>query len=81
VNLEEITAFRSPGEFTSFTAFLEAGVARGELKEIAPDPSYHAGEIYGGRWFERLGDGSVWRLVPPDPPFTGLFEQVDVRSQ
>lgn len=76
MELEEISGFQSPGEFARFQAFLEAGVAKGELREISPDPSYHAGEIYGGRWFELTSDKTVWRLISPDPPFTGLFERV-----
>ena len=76
MQLEKIADFRSPGEFQRFTDFLDGGVKSGLLEEIPPDPNYHAGEIYGGRWFRRKDDGSVWRLIPPDPPFTGLFEMV-----
>ena len=76
MELEEIDGFKSPGEFARFKAFLEAGMKRGELKAIPPDPSYHAGEIYGGRWFEVACDKSVSRLISPDPPFRGVFEHV-----
>jgi hypothetical protein len=78
LQLEHINGFRSPGELKRFMEFLEAGIKSGELEEVPADAAYHAGEIYGGRWFRLTGDGSVWRLVPPDPPFTGLFERVHV---
>lgn len=77
LELEKISGFRSLGEFMRFTAFLEEHVTTGELQEIPADPDYHAGEIYGGRWFRVTHDGSVWRLIPPDPPFAGLFERTN----
>jgi len=73
LELEEIDSFRSPGELVRFESYLANGIASGLLREIAPDPTYRAGELYGGRWFELAQDGSVWRLIPPDPPFTGAF--------
>lgn len=76
MELNEIAEFQSPGEFTRFNTFLSDWIEKGELKEIPNDPSYHAGEIYGGRWFEVVRDKTIWRLIPPDPPFTGLFERV-----
>ncbi len=32
--------------------------------------------IYGGRWFQDIETGAIWRLVQPDPPFRGLWEPV-----
>lgn len=81
LELEPINGFRSPGEFARFKTFLAEGVASGELREVSPDPTYHAGEIYGGRWFEHATKGHIWRLVPPDPPFRGVFERVIRESQ
>lgn len=76
MRLERIEGFRTPGEFAQFQKFLEGGISSGDLREIPADPTYHVGEIYGGRWFEFVADGSVWRLISPDPPFLGLFERV-----
>lgn len=76
IELEEIDTFSSPGEFRRFERFLEEGIASGELQQVATDPGYHEGEIYGGRWFRLVRDGTVWRLVEPDPPFSGTFERV-----
>lgn len=73
---EEIRGFSSPGEYDRFVAFLREQLVAGSAEEIDPDPDYGAGEVYGGRWIRDPGTGEVWRLVPPDPPFRGLWEKV-----
>lgn len=72
----EIDGFVSPGEFDRFVAYLAAQVAAGVAEEIRADPSYGPGEIFGGSWYRNLETGETWRLVPPDPPFLGLWERV-----
>jgi hypothetical protein len=73
---EEIHGFQSLAEFNKFVLYIESQVNSGEAVEIYPDPNYGKGEIYGGRWFKNLETGEVWRLVPPDIPFKGLWEPV-----
>jgi hypothetical protein len=73
---KEIHGFRSPGEYDSFMKFLGEHITSRQIEEIEIDENYHDGEIYGGRWFKNLETGQIWRLVPPDPPFTGLWEPV-----
>ena len=73
---EEIHGFRSPGEYARFVSYLEAQVQSGDAEEVPVDANYGRGEVYGGRWFRDHETGEVWRLVPPDPPFTGLWEPV-----
>jgi hypothetical protein len=73
---EEIHAFISLSEFQRFMKYLEDQVDAGIVEEIEPDPDYGRGEIYGGRWFRDRKTGEVWRLVPPDIPFKGLWEPV-----
>ena len=73
---EEIRGFASPGEFERFVDFLGRQLVGGLAEEIEPDPDYGPGEIYGGRWIRDLESGEVWRLVPPDAPFRGLWEPV-----
>jgi hypothetical protein len=73
---DEIHGFSSPSEYARFVRYLEGQVLSGAAKEIAPDPEYGAGEIYGGRWFQHSESGEIWRLVSPDPPFHGLWEPV-----
>ncbi len=73
---EEIRGFASPGEFDRFVEWLTGQLAAGLAEEIQPDPDYGPGEIYGGRWIREVASGETWRLVPPDPPFRGLWEPV-----
>lgn len=77
----EIDGFVSPGEFDRFVGYLREQVASGMAEEVPVDPCYGPGEIYGGRWYRSLATGEVWRLVPPDPPFTGLWERVRPRRE
>jgi hypothetical protein len=74
----EIHGFASPGEFDRFATLIDQLVSSGEAMEIGVDGSYGRGEIYGGRWFKNVDTGHCWRLVPPDPPFRGLWERVDL---
>jgi hypothetical protein len=73
---EEIHAFASLGEYNRFIQYIEGQVASGVAREVAVDPLYGKGMIYGGRWFQDTENGIVWRLVPPDFPFRGLWEPV-----
>lgn len=73
---EEIHGFVSPGEYKRFVQYIEAQVADGIVKELSVNPKCGKGMIYGGRWFEDLSTGAIWRLVPPDVPFRGLWEPI-----
>ena len=73
---EEIHGFTSPGEFSRFVRYIENRVKDGDAEEIDADPDYEKGKIFGGRWFKDVESGQVWRLVEPDFPFKGLWEQV-----
>lgn len=77
---EEIHGFQSPGEFDKFLRYIESYVSSGEVEEVSPDLNYGKGEIYGGRWFKNLETGKVWRLIPPDIPFKGLWEPVEIEK-
>ncbi len=73
---EEIHGFASPSEYSRFIKYIETQLAKGQAEELTADPSYGAGEIYGGRWFKDIDSGQIWRLVAPDFPFKGLWEPV-----
>jgi hypothetical protein len=73
---EEIQGFASPGEYERFVRYIEGQVASGVAREVSVDPLYGKGMIYGGRWFEDVENRAVWRLIPPDPPFKGLWEPI-----
>jgi hypothetical protein len=72
----EIRDFETPGEFERFVRFLRAQVEAGAVEQVPVEPDYGPGEIYGGSWYRDCRTGEIWRLVPPDPPFLGLWERV-----
>jgi hypothetical protein len=74
---EEIRGFASPGEYKSFCTYIEGQVASGIARERNPDPAYQSAIVFGGRWFEDVESGQIWRLVPPDFPFRGVWERVE----
>lgn len=74
---EEIRGFQSPMEYQKFVKFVEERVKDGSLLEIPADVTYEKRGVFGGRWFKKSGSGKVWRLVPPDFPFRGIWEVVE----
>ena len=72
----EIHGFASPAEYGRFVRYIEDQVSMGVARERDADPSYAKGMVFGGRWFEDIETREVWRLVPPDFPFRGLWEPV-----
>ena len=75
---EEIRGFTTPAEYKRFCAYINGQVASGVASERSPDPHYQKGMISGGRWFEDVETNEIWRLVPPDFPFRGVWEKVDL---
>lgn len=73
---EEIHGFQSPSEYQRFVCYIEGQVEAGHAREIAPVPDYHKGFVFGGRWFQDIDSAEIWRLVPPDFPFCGVWEPV-----
>lgn len=73
---QQIHGFATPGEYDRFVEFIEEQIASGRVEEVPVDMSYGRGEIYGGKWYRSSGTKDVWRLVPPDPPFYGLWEPI-----
>lgn len=74
---EKISGFSSPGEYQRLIEYLKSQVDCGFAKELVCDMNYGSGEVYGGRWFQDVGSGQVWRLVSPDFPFKGLWEPIE----
>lgn len=74
---QEIHGFESPGEYARFERYIAEQVARGHAEELDADPEYGRGEVFGGKWFKDTDTGEVWRLVPPDFPFKGIWEPVE----
>lgn len=64
--------FRSPSEYMALTALISRTASLQETPVITPYDNVGCKE----RWFTCSACGGVWRLVDPDPPFTGLWQQV-----
>jgi hypothetical protein len=74
---EEIHGFSTPEEYRRFCSYIEGQVALGAAREREFDPAYKKGELVGGRWFEEIETNEIWRLIPPDFPFRGVWERID----
>lgn len=74
---EVIHGFSLPAEYERLVRYIGRQLAAGEAEELHPDKNYGSGEIFGGRWFRDNDSGEVWRLVPADFPFRGLWEPID----
>jgi hypothetical protein len=57
-----IWGFQSYRHFECFAKKLESLVEQGRAGEVTPDPNYHYGMIYGGRWFKDRQSGALWSL-------------------
>lgn len=77
---DEIHGFFSPGEYKRFVEYIEDLVKTGNLVEVVPNPARHdhLPQNEPHRWFRVKGTGELWRLVPPDVPFKGLWEKLNV---
>lgn len=72
---EEIEEFRSLIEFRQFERQLNEKLQREEIAEVSVEQRYADSSMFNERWF-KFGDGDVWRLVSPDPPFKGVFLKI-----
>ncbi|NUW36992.1 hypothetical protein HTZ77_37160 [Nonomuraea sp. SMC257] len=69
---DEIHGFDSPGEFSRFKEWLSAAIKDGDFEEVPVESRYWNVENFDEKWFRDF-TGVIWRLVAPDPPFTGVF--------
>ena len=73
---EPIDDFCSRGEFERFENWIGKQVASGEAIEVAVTKPYLDAPAFTEKWYCHAASGDVWRLVWPDGPFTGVFEEV-----
>ena len=73
---DPIDDFQTRGEFERFVAWMEAQIASGEGIELPVARPYLDAPSFTEKWFKHVASDSVWRLVWPDGPFTGIFEPV-----
>lgn len=71
MELEKIEGFVSPKEFERFLTFIEGLIDENLIKQIQI-PKKH--DSYNGERWYLTKEKQVWRLIPPDYPFKGLFE-------
>ena len=76
-NWEGIHGFESPGEYTRFCSWLSAQVDAG-LAECIPVSRPSDDLIFGveERWYRCIASGDVWRLVAPQAPFRGVWQEL-----
>jgi hypothetical protein len=75
---EEIHGFQSPAEYRRFIQYIEGQVQAGHAIELSPLDDHQKGLISGGRWFQDTESSEIWRLIPPDFPFRGVWESVEI---
>tara|TARA_B100000989_G_C19407840_1_gene412919 strand:+ start:472 stop:714 length:243 start_codon:yes stop_codon:yes gene_type:complete len=73
---KEILDFKNLSEFTQFTSWMEEQVDSGKAKELEVEIPYAGSTAFKEKWFCHISSGTVWRIVWPDPPFTGVFEKI-----
>lgn len=78
-NLSEINGFHSRGEFVRFESWLGEQIKASVCHEIGVQ-NYFVNPQFTERWFRFTEINEVWRLVNPDPPFTGYWGQVQSQS-
>ena len=71
---DEIHGFASPAEFNRFHIWIAEQLVERNLIEIPVAEPYSGSPMFDERWY-RANDGTVWRVVAPDPPFRGAFER------
>ena len=73
---EKIDDFNSLSEFNRFVDWINDQVGKSIAKEIPVKSPYAGATSLKEKWFVYIESNDVWRLVWPDPPFTGVFEPV-----
>ena len=73
---EQAELFNSYAHYERVLAFVQQQVADGLAKEVKVRKPYSGLETLDERWFKCLASTETWRIVAPDPPFRGVFQQV-----
>lgn len=80
IMLHDIKEFNSPNEFNRFVKYVSGLLQEGKLEEVEPQTTYlgnDLSDVQKERWFKDKSSNDIWRLVPPDFPFKGLFKKVN----
>lgn len=73
---EKINGFRSYIDFENFLKWIDEQVRVHQAEELTVLQHYMDVNCIEERWYRHISSGQVWRLVWPDPPFTGLFAPI-----
>jgi hypothetical protein len=73
---EKIDDFRSLSEFNRLVHWMNVQVSENAAQETPVRSPYAGATSLQEKWFIHVDSGDIWRLVWPDPPFTGVFEPV-----
>lgn len=63
-------------QYDEFRQSLDRQVTTGQAAKVPVAAPYSGSSLWDERWYRCLHDGSIWRLVRPDPPFRGIFKAV-----
>lgn len=74
---EPVDRFKSLVDYEQFLSWLNRQVTEGRAAAVPVDPARGWGNAWDENWYRCDGDGEVWRLVGPDPPFRGIFKPVE----
>jgi hypothetical protein len=72
---DDVDGFNSDDEYERFLTWIMDQVRSGVAMEV-PVAERYSGIDWNERWFQCLASRATWRLVAPDPPFHGVFNQV-----
>ena len=73
---EPINGFKSIFEFERFVVWMQETIEKGRAERVKVEKRYQGITSFNEEWFKHIESGTVWRLISPDFPFTGLFEKV-----
>jgi hypothetical protein len=73
---EKIDKFSNYNEFQRFIVWIDDKVKTGVAEEV-PVLAHYSGSFFKEKWFMHKNSRTVWRLVWPEVPFTGVFKLVD----
>jgi hypothetical protein len=71
-----IDEFRSLADYRRFQQWIDGQVSSGLAAAVPIAKPYSGSSLWDEHWYKCLGDGKIWRLVGPDPPFRGIFKVV-----
>ena len=71
-----IERFGSIKDFYRFESWMVDQIDAGNAVEQPVASPYMQIQSFREKWFKHQKSGTIWRLVSPDEPFEGLFEQV-----